>query len=183
MSEAALQGRRHEVHEFITKESMRLRSRSLALLAETLEASPFAKVKGLISDMIEKLMKEANEDAEHEGFCDTEMGKSKATRTSLTEDIDSLTASIEDAKSEIMTLAESNAQLTQSISDINSARTEATKMRTAESKKNKETVADAEAALKAVDAATAVLKDFYEKALIATSMVQGGNGQSAHAKT
>merc|ERR1719231_363392 len=47
-------------------------------------------------------------------------------------------------------------------------------MRTAESKKNKETVEDAEAAVKAVDAATAVLKDFYEKASQATALVQGG---------
>merc|ERR1719515_231276 len=115
---------------------MRLRSRSLALLAETLEASPFAKVKGLISDMIEKLMKEANEDAEHEGFCDTEMGKSKATRTQLTEDIDSLTASIEDAKAEIMALTESNAELAQGISDIQEAVKQATSMRTAEQAKN-----------------------------------------------
>jgi len=174
MSEAALQGRRHEVHEFITKESMRLRSRSLALLAETLEASPFAKVKGLISDMIEKLMKEANEDAEQEGFCDTEMGKSKATRTQLTEDIDSLSASIEDAKSQIMALTESNAELSQGIADINSAMAEATTMRTEEAKKNKETVSDAEAAIKAVDAAIAVLKDFYTKASEATALVQGG---------
>merc|ERR1719375_1761583 len=158
---------------------MRLRSRSLALLAETLEASPFAKVKGLIKDMITKLMKEANADAEQEGFCDTEMGKSKATRTQLTEDIDALTASIEDAKSEIMGLAESNAELTQGIQDIKSAVTKATEMRTAEEKKNKETVRDAEAALKAVDAAVAVLKDFYKKASEATALVQSGEASGA----
>merc|ERR1719482_193796 len=46
-------------------------------------------------------------------------------------------------------------------------------MRTAEEKKNKATVEDAEAAVKAVDAATAVLKDFYEKASQATGFVQG----------
>merc|ERR1719183_3370914 len=124
--------------------------------------------------MISRLLKEANEDAEHEGFCDTEMGKSKATRTQLTEDIDSLTASIEDAKSEVMSLAESNSQLSASISDINGARTKATEMRTAEKKKNEETVKDADAAVRAVDAATAVLNYFYEKASEATALVQGG---------
>lgn len=173
-SETAAQGRRHDVREFIVRESARLKSRSLSLLAERLEADPFTKIKGLIKGMVERLLKEANEDAEHEGFCDTEMGKSKATRTQLTEDIDSLTASVEDSKAEIMSLAESNSQLANSINDINAARAEAQKMRTAEKKKNKETVTDAEAAMKAVDAATAVLKDFYEKASQATALVQGG---------
>jgi len=177
-TEALAQGRRHEVREFLTKESMRLKSHSLSLLAETLQADPFAKVTGMIKDMITRLMKEANEDAEHNGFCTTEMGKSKATRTQLTEDIDALTASIEDAKSEIMSLTEDNAALTKSISDINSAVLEATKMRTAEKKKNKETVVDADAAVKAVDAATAVLKDFYEKASQATGLLQGTSTQS-----
>jgi len=144
-----------------------------------LEADPFAKVKGLISDMLTKLRKEANEDAEHEGFCDTEMGKSKNTRTQLTEDIDSLTASIEDAKAEIISLSEENAQLAKDIDGINSAMTEATEMRAAEKARNKATVEDADAAVKAVDAATAVLKDFYEKASQATALVQGGGMQTA----
>jgi len=156
-----------------------LKSHTLSLLAERLEADPFGKVKGLIKDMVSKLMKEANEDAEQEGFCDTEMGKSKITRTQLTEDIDSLSASIEDAKAEIMALTESNSDLTQGISDINTAVGKATSMRMAENKKNKETVLDAEAAVKAVDAATAVLKDFYEKASQATALVQGGTSQQA----
>jgi len=67
-SEAAAQGIRFQVREFLTKESKRLNSRSLSLLADTLEADPFAKVKGLIGNMITKLTKEANEDAEHSGF-------------------------------------------------------------------------------------------------------------------
>jgi len=176
---AEKKGKRHEVREFIANESKRLHSRTLSLLAEQLSADPFAKVKALVSDMITRLTKEANEDAEHEGFCDTEMGKSKATRTQLTEDIDSLTADIEDSKAEIMALTEQNAELTQGINDINSALTEATSMRTAESKKNKETVEDAEAAIKAVDAAVAVLKDFYEKAAEATALLQNGGTMSA----
>jgi len=170
---------RHEVRDFIAGESRRLKSHTLSLLVERLEADPFAKIKGLIGDMVERLMKEANEDAEHEGFCDTEMGKSKITRTQLTEDIDSLMASLEDGKSEIMSLSESNEELSTGISDINAAKGKATTMRTAEKKKNAETVSDAEAAIKAVDAATAVLKDFYKKASEATALVQGGGTAKA----
>jgi hypothetical protein len=160
---------RHDVHKFIERESRRLNSHALSMLAQSIVADPFGKVKVLISNMVQKLLKEANLDADHEGFCDTEMGKNKVTRTALTEDIDAVTASLDEAKAEIMELSESNTQLANDIKDINKARTDATAMRTAESKKNEETVEDAEAAIKAVDAATAVLKDFYKKASTATA--------------
>merc|ERR550539_153495 len=50
--------------------------------------------------------------------------------------------------------------------------TEATELRKSEKETNKITVEDAQAAQKAVAAATAVLKDFYEKAATATALVQ-----------
>merc|ERR1719262_1500392 len=50
---------------------------------------------------------------------------------------------------------------------------EATELKKAETKTNEKTVEDAKASQKAVEAATAVLKDFYDKALTATALVQG----------
>merc|ERR1719437_400966 len=49
---------------------------------------------------------------------------------------------------------------------------EATELRESENKQNKATIADAVAAQKAVAAATAVIKDFYKKAMTATAFVQ-----------
>merc|ERR1719420_2656909 len=49
---------------------------------------------------------------------------------------------------------------------------EATAMRNEEKAKNKATIADAKKAQSAVAAATAVLKEFYEKAKMATALVQ-----------
>merc|ERR1719446_1778700 len=126
----------------------------------------------MIDDMITRLLNEANEDAQHEGFCDKEIGKSKVTRNKLSEDIDLLTAAVEDGKATIMMLTEEIATLTKEVADIDVSVAEATKIRKTEKAQNKATVEDAEAAQKAVTAATAVLEDFYKRASIATGLLQ-----------
>jgi septal ring factor EnvC (AmiA/AmiB activator) len=166
------QGIRHQIHEFLASEGRRKHSKGLTLLAEQISADPFAKVKKLIDDMITRLLEEAREDAKHEGFCDKEMGKSKITRNKLTEDIDGLDAAIEEGKSTIQKLADDTATLTQEVEDLVKSMAEASELRKTEKATNKVTVEDAQAAQKAVAAATAVLKDFYEKAATATALVQ-----------
>merc|ERR1719343_1915438 len=100
------------------------------------------------------------------------MGKSKITRNKLSENIDSLKAAIEEGKATALKLAEDTKQLNSEVEELSKAMGEATDLRTAEKAKNKETVEDAQAASKAVAAATAVLKDFYEKAATATGFLQ-----------
>merc|ERR1719409_995090 len=165
-------GVRGRVRDFIASEGRRLHSHNIALLAEKIAADPFAKVKKMIDDMITRLLNEANEDAQHEGFCDKEIGKSKVTRNKLSEDIDSLNAAVEDGKATIMMLAEEIATLSKEVADLDASVAEATKIRNEEKATNKVTVADAQAASAAVAAATAVLKKFYEKASLATGLLQ-----------
>jgi len=166
------EGIRGRVRDFIASEGRRLQSRDMVLLAEKLAADPFAKVKKLIDDMITRLLNEANEDAQHEGFCDKEIGKSKVTRNKLSEDIDALEAAVEEGKATIMHLTEEIATLTKEVADLDASMEEATKIRTQEKATNKVTISDAKAAQSAVAAATAVLKKFYEKASLATGLLQ-----------
>merc|ERR1719215_2092048 len=163
---------RRRVRDFLESEGMRLRSKSLALLAEKLAADPFAKVKQLIDSMITRLLEEANADADHEGFCDKEMGKSKLTRNRLNEEIEALTAAVEDGKANILALTKDIQTITKEVEDFVAAMGEATDLRKKEKAKNVQTVEDAQAAQKAVAAATAVLKEFYEKASTATGFLQ-----------
>jgi len=158
------QGLRRHIRDFLSSEGRRLHSKSIELLAEKIKADPFAKVKDLIHSMIVRLNEEGAKDAQREGFCDAEMGKSKITRTKLNEDVDALTASIDDGKASVITLTEDSAQLTKEVESLNKAMGEAAELREAEKEKNKETIADAQAAQAAVEKATQVLKDFYEKA-------------------
>merc|ERR1719160_722254 len=122
--------------------------------------------------MIVKLMEEANEEAEHKGWCDTEMSTNEQTRKQKTDGVEVLTAEIDELEASISTLTEEITTLTKGIADLDSAMAEATSIREAEKKKNTETIADAQVAQAAVAKALGVLKDFYEKAGEATSLVQ-----------
>merc|ERR1719456_2166720 len=57
----------------------------------------FAKIKGLISDMIAKLQQEAAEEASKKAYCDEENAKTKAKHDELDADIATLTAKIDKA--------------------------------------------------------------------------------------
>merc|ERR1719327_1507160 len=126
----------------------------------------------MIDGMITRLLNEANEDANKEGFCDKEFGKNKVTRNKLSEDIDALEAAVEEGKATIMMLTEEIATLSKELADLEASVKEATKIRGEEKATNKVTVEDSKAAQGAVAAATAVLKKFYEKASIATGFLQ-----------
>jgi len=182
-SSQGAEGVNRQVREFIASEGQRLHSKRLTLLSEKLAADPFAKIRGLIDDMITKLLEEANADAEKEGWCDTEMGKSKVTRNKLSEEIDGLDAAIEDGKATIMKLTQEMADLSKDIEDLDAEMTESTELRTAEKAKNKHTIMDSKAAQTAVSQATAVLKDFYAKAAKATALLQQKKAPAALVQT
>merc|ERR1719159_2069086 len=124
----------------------------------------------MIDEMITRLLEEANAEAEQKGFCDKELGTNKITRDKLTSEIDELDAAIEEGKALILKLTEDIATLTKEITEIDAAVEEATALREEEKAKNTLTIEEAKAAQDAVQAATAVLKEFYEKAAQATAL-------------
>ena len=58
-------------------------------------ADVFAKIKGLVSDMIAKLEKEAEDDATEKAYCDEEMSKTEAKKAELEEDLAKLVAKLD----------------------------------------------------------------------------------------
>merc|ERR1719335_492142 len=81
-----------QVAGFLKGRAKLLNSKVLSLISVRVAEDPFKKIKKMIEDMVNKLMEEANEEAEHKGFCDTEMGTNKNTRDTKTSEIDALNA-------------------------------------------------------------------------------------------
>jgi len=57
----------------------------------------FGKVKAMISDMLDKLMKEAQAEASHKEFCDKEMGESEAKMSDHNSKLDTMNARLDKA--------------------------------------------------------------------------------------
>jgi len=160
------------VAAFLKDEGARLNSKVLAALSMRVAYDPFKSVKKMIKDLITKLMEEANQEAEHKGWCDQEMGTNEQTRKEKTESVEVLTAEIDELEANINQLTMEINELTTAVAENDKAMSEATDLRETEKAKNIETIADAKAAQEAVASALTVLKDFYEKAGKATSLVQ-----------
>merc|ERR1719231_1721933 len=78
----------------------------LMQLASVAGSDPFVKIRGLIEDMIAKLLKEAQEEATQKAFCDEEMGKSKKSQAEKTMTLDKLNSRIDKAEARVAELTE-----------------------------------------------------------------------------
>jgi len=111
--------------------------------------------------MVEKLLEEQAEEAEHKTWCDAELTKTKkslGTKQSKTEDINN---KIEKAKATAATLAEQIKALAQELADLDTQDQEATQMRQAENTEFVAAKKELEKALEATTTAVKVLKNYY----------------------
>jgi chromosome segregation ATPase len=162
----------HRVAAFLQQRASKMGSRVLSLLAERVEADPFSKVKKMIKDLIVKLMEEANEEAEHKGWCDTELSTNEQTRKEKTTAVETLHSEIDELEASVAKLTEDITELTAAVAELDEAVSKATKLREEEKAKNTQTISDAGEAQTAVAQALTVLKEFYAKAAEATAFVQ-----------
>jgi len=160
------------VAAYLREQGSRINSRVLSALAMRVADDPFKKVKKMIKDLIVKLMEEANEEAEHKGWCDTELSTNEQTRKEKTEAVETLHAEIDELEASIAKLTEEITDLTKAVAELDAAVAKATSVREEEKAKNTVTIKDAQDAQTAVAQALSVLKDFYAKAAEATSFVQ-----------
>merc|ERR1719271_301030 len=160
------------VAAYLQSKAKVIHSRVLSAIAARVSADPFAKVKKMIKELIVKLMEEAQAEAEHKGWCDTELATNEHTRKEKTEAVETLHAEIDELKASIAKLTEEITDLTKAVAELDAAVATATSVREEEKAKNTVTIKDSQDAQTAVAQALSVLKDFYAKAAEATSFVQ-----------
>jgi chromosome segregation ATPase len=147
-----------------------------------MSADPFAKVKGMIQEMIEKLVEEAGKEAEHKAYCDKEMGETKIKMEDKTDDVDDLNTSIDQATSKIAKLSEDIATLQNELAQIAAAQKEATELREKEKEAWAMAKKDYEGGLEGVGMALQVLRDYYaekEDSLLQESKHEKSSGAAS----
>merc|ERR1719379_1027115 len=155
----------HKFHSYVMME-----------MVSAAATDPFEKIKGLIGDMIVKLIAEANEEAGQKEFCDEEKGKSNKAKEDLSTKIDKKTSELDKAKAESAKLTDTVKELQAELSEIEKAAGEAMKLRSEEHANYLKASKDYKDAAEAVEDAIGVLKEFYS----ANALVQTNARTQAH---
>merc|ERR1719359_1944444 len=155
---------RNRAITILSAAAQKLKSGPIALLTMKMAADPFAKVKGLIQKLIERLLSEAAAEATHKGWCDTEIGKAEKDREFRHGDMETLNAEITTLEALKAKLEEERDTLTEEILQLENDLNEATEVRNEDKANNKKTLGDAGEGLEALKEAIKVLSDYYRKA-------------------
>eukprot|EP00929_Paragymnodinium_shiwhaense_P105097 TRINITY_DN6_c0_g2_i1.p1 TRINITY_DN6_c0_g2~~TRINITY_DN6_c0_g2_i1.p1 ORF type:complete len:700 (-),score=310.89 TRINITY_DN6_c0_g2_i1:110-2209(-) len=135
-------------------------------------ADPFAKIKGMIEDMITKLESEASEEATEKAYCDDEMAKTKAKKEELDADVSKLTTEIDQATARSTELKEQVSTLQSELAAATKEQAESDKVRKEEHDVYTKEKADLELALGGMRKALDVLRNYYAKG---ESLIQDGD--------
>jgi chromosome segregation ATPase len=174
---------RYEAVRFVRDLAHKHHSPSLAQLATRIAAAihsssgdPFEKIKGLIGDMIEKLQREAEEDATEKAYCDKELGETEAKKDDKETQISKLSTQMDKMTAKSGQLTEDIAALQKSLSDLAKSQGEMDKLRDEEHKLFEKTNAELEKGVAGVKLALKVLRDYYNKADKAHGASDAGAG-------
>jgi hypothetical protein len=161
---------KYEAVRFVRDLARKTKSTALAQLATRMaqaaggsSSDPFGKIKGLIKDMIEKLLKEAEEDATEKAFCDKELAETEAKKADKEATIAKLTTSMDSMSAKSAKLKEEIAELEKELAALAKSQAEADKLRAEEKAAFEVNSAELEKGIKGVQMALKVLRDYYSK--------------------
>jgi chromosome segregation ATPase len=153
-----------------------LASRIASAMKLNTGADVFAKIKGMIGDMIEKLEQEAAEAAELKEWCDKEIAESTAKRDDEKALFDKLSSKLDTASAESAKLKEEVATLQKELADLAKSQADATRIRGEEKAAFDKNHPEMEQGLKGIKIALKILNEYYAKADKAHSSSDGAGG-------
>jgi len=121
---------------------------------------PFAKVKGLISDLIAKLEKEASADADHKAYCDRELAETHRKKDRRSSTVEKLSVRIEQMSARSAKLKEETAAAQKALADLAKAQADMDKLRGEENSAYVAAKADVDAGISGVKLALKILSEF-----------------------
>jgi hypothetical protein len=162
-----------EAVRFVRDLARKTQSAALAQLASRMSSAmklgvaagedPFAKVEGLIKDMIATLESEAEADASHKAYCDKEISEATAKKDDLTAASDKLSTKIAQQKAASAKLKEEVATLQSELASMAKAMSEASALRSEEKTAFEKNSAEMKEGIEGVKMALKVLKEYYAK--------------------
>merc|ERR1740133_862324 len=162
-----------EAVRFIRDLARTQKSAALAQLAQRMAAAmragskagedPFAKVKSLIKDMIEKLLQDGQADATEHAFCTKEMAETEAKKADKEADVAKLSTSIDSMTAKAGKLKGQVAELQKQLAALASTQAEMDSIRAEEKGAFDVNSAEMEKGVKGVQMALKVLNDYYSK--------------------
>jgi hypothetical protein len=127
------------------------------------QQDPFAKVRGLIESMIDRLMKEAAEESDAKAFCDVELEKSRTKQRELSAKVDMHAVRIEKSESGKAKLKEAIVTLQAEVAEIDAGNKEATELRSKQKAEFESSSAEYKQSADAVANAIQVLQSYYSQ--------------------
>merc|ERR1719352_860628 len=155
---------RSAVASLLTRTASRLGSKQLSALAESVSSDPFAKVKGMVQDLIDRLKQEEVNDATHQTWCVEETRKATRERQYRLRSLDKLEEHQRELEATRAALEDQITNLKTQLQDSRKALSNAQALRDREAAENSRLLSESSDGKAAVEQAISVLETFYSAA-------------------
>jgi chromosome segregation ATPase len=175
---------RKAIAELLRTSGTKLKSTLLTGLATRIAGSedPFAKIRQLIQELIERLMTQASMESNQKAWCDKSIGDAEQKRTYAAEKIAKLNGEMAELEALRDKLMEELETLATEIKDLKKAMKRAENQREEEKAENAATVEEAQSGLEAIEMAIDIMRKFYltsEKATVESFAQKQGPKEDA----
>jgi len=164
----------HRIIEKLSAQGVKLHSAALTGLASQIIMGEdhYAKVRGVIKDLIERLEDDAEAEAEQKGFCDTEMRAAVSNRDEQSLKMEVQQSTLAAKRAEKKELEAENKKLQEEIVELNLGIRDAKELREQEKASNEKAITMSEGGKEAVEKAIEVLSSMYSASALVQDKTQ-----------